>query len=109
MSNWAKIESVLRGHIFKMLSDELGIQLHDRETTGESLTTQEKEQLEAWYVQQDAAETAMLKAAQIPLPNLVFIQDRIDAAISHSPLAFSDSSSLPKKINQNMCVNALVY
>jgi hypothetical protein len=81
MSDWAKIKSVLRGSAF-MLSDELGMQLHDRETTGESLTTQEKAQLEAWYVQQDAAETAMLKAAQMPLPNLVFMQDRIDAAIS---------------------------
>ncbi len=76
-----KIESVLRGLAF-MLSDELGMQLHDRETTGEPLTTQEKSQLEAWYAQQDAAETAMLKAAQMPLPNLVFMQDRVDAAIS---------------------------
>jgi hypothetical protein len=65
-----------------MLSNELGMQLHDRETTGELLTTQEKEQLEAWYAQQDAAEAAMLKAAQMPLPNLVFMQDRIDTAIS---------------------------
>jgi hypothetical protein len=81
MSDWAKIKSVLRGSAF-MLSDKLGMQLHDRETTGEPLTTQEKSQLEAWYAQQDAAETAMLKAAQMPLPNLVFMQDRIDAAIS---------------------------
>jgi hypothetical protein len=65
-----------------MLSDKIGMQLHDRETTGEPLTTQEKEQLEAWYVQQDAAEMIILKAAQMPLPNLVFMQDRIDAAIS---------------------------
>jgi hypothetical protein len=65
-----------------MLSDELGMQLHDRETTGEPLTIQEKEQLEAWYAQQDAAEMIMLEAAQISLPNLVFMQDRIDAAIS---------------------------
>ena len=65
-----------------MLSDELGMQLHDRETTGETLTAEEKEQLEAWYAQQDAAETTMLKAAQMPLPNLVFVQDRIDTAIS---------------------------
>lgn len=64
-----------------MLSDELGMQLHDRETMGESLTTQEKAQLEAWYAQKDAAETAMLEAAQVPLPNLVMLQDRVDATI----------------------------
>jgi heterodisulfide reductase subunit B len=81
MRDWAKIKSVLRGSAF-MFSDELGMQLHDRETTGEILTIQEKEQLEAWYAQQDAAEKAMLKAAQMPLPNLVFMQDRIDTAIS---------------------------
>jgi hypothetical protein len=48
MSDWAKIETVLRGQAF-MVSDELGMQLHDRETIGESLTAQEKAQLEAWY------------------------------------------------------------
>ena len=65
-----------------MLSDELGMQLHDRETTGETLTTQEKAQLETWYAQKDLAEAAMLTTAQVPLPNLVFMQDRIDTAIS---------------------------
>jgi hypothetical protein len=65
-----------------MLSDQLGMQLHDRETTGEPLTTQEKAQLEDWYAQKDMTEAAMLKAAQVPLPNLVFMQDRIDTAIS---------------------------
>ncbi|MGB8702838.1 MAG: hypothetical protein WCD18_25765 [Thermosynechococcaceae cyanobacterium] len=64
-----------------MLSDELGMRLHDRETIGESLTIQEKAQLEAWYAQKDATETAMLEAAQVPLPNLVMLQDRVDAAI----------------------------
>jgi hypothetical protein len=64
-----------------MLSDELGMQLHDRETIGELLSTQEKAQLEAWYAQKDAAEAAMLEVAQVPLPSLVILQDRVDAAI----------------------------
>jgi hypothetical protein len=46
-----------------MLSDEFGMQLHDREAMGESLTIQEKAQLEAWYAPKDAAETAILEAA----------------------------------------------
>jgi cell division protein FtsB len=65
-----------------MVSDELGMQLHDRETIGEPLTAQEKAQLEAWYAQKDAAEAAMLKAAQVPLPNLVVLQDQVDTVIS---------------------------
>jgi hypothetical protein len=77
----ARIQAVLRGKSF-MLNDELGMQLHDscactegdRETTGETLTNQEKVQLEAWYAQKDAAEKAMLEAAQVPLPNLVTLQ-----------------------------------
>jgi hypothetical protein len=64
-----------------MLSDELGMQLHDRETIGEPLTAQEKAQLEAWYAKKDAAEKSMLEAAQVPLPNLVVLQDQIDIAI----------------------------
>jgi hypothetical protein len=76
----ARIQAVLRGKSF-MLNDELGMQLHDRETTGETLTNQEKVQLEAWYAQKDAAEKAMLEAAQIPLPNLVMLQDQVDTSI----------------------------
>jgi hypothetical protein len=64
-----------------MLSDELGMQLHDRETTGELLTPQEKAQLEDWYAQKDAAEKSMLEATQVPLPNLVVLQDQVDIAI----------------------------
>jgi hypothetical protein len=64
-----------------MVSDELGMQLHDRETIGEPLTAQEKAQLEAWYTQKDAAEKSMLEATQVPLPNLVALQDQVDIAI----------------------------
>jgi hypothetical protein len=64
-----------------MLSDELGMQLHDRETRVELLTEQERTQLEAWYAQKDAAEKSMLETAQMPLPNLGVLQDQVDIAI----------------------------
>ncbi len=64
-----------------MVSDKLGMQLHDRETIGELLTAEEKAQLEAWYAQKDAAEKSILEAAQLPLPNLVVLQDRVDIAV----------------------------
>jgi hypothetical protein len=79
--NWAKIESILGGQV-SMVSDELGMQLHDRETIGEPLTAQEKAQLEAWYTQKDTAEKSMLEATQVPLPNLVVLQDQVDIAIA---------------------------
>jgi hypothetical protein len=65
-----------------MLSDVLGMQLHNRETMGEPLTAREKAQLEAWYAQKDAAETAMFAATRVPLPNLVALQNQVDAVIS---------------------------
>jgi hypothetical protein len=80
--DWVKIEPILRGQVY-MLSDELGMQLHDRETIGEQLTAQEKAQLDAWYAQKDAAEKLMLEAGQLPLPNLVALQDQVDIAIEH--------------------------
>jgi hypothetical protein len=41
-------------------------------------------QLEAWYSQKDAAESAMLTATQLPLPNLVMLQDEVDAMLEQS-------------------------
>ena len=64
-----------------MVSDELGMQLHDLETIGESLTAQEKAQLEAWYAQKDTTEKSMLEATQVPLPDLIALQDQVDIAI----------------------------
>jgi hypothetical protein len=69
-----------------MISDELGMQLHDRETTGELLTAQEKAQLEAWYAQKDTAESAILQGTQVQLPNLVMLQGRVDATIEQLTL-----------------------
>jgi hypothetical protein len=43
-----------------MISDELGMQLHDRWTRGQKLTAEERAQLEAWYQQRDAVEAQQL-------------------------------------------------
>ena len=45
-----------------MISDQLGIRLHDRATRGEELTTEEHQQLENWYALQDSAESSLLKS-----------------------------------------------
>src|SRR3989442_9735772 len=43
-----------------MISDEIGQQLHDKETRGAPLTREERAQLKKWYGQQDAAENTRL-------------------------------------------------
>jgi septal ring factor EnvC (AmiA/AmiB activator) len=43
-----------------MISDELGMQLHNRATVSEVLTDDEQTQLEDWYAQKDAAEAILL-------------------------------------------------
>lgn len=43
-----------------MISDELGIELHDRWTRGQPLTAEEQLQLEGWYRLRDAAENEQL-------------------------------------------------
>jgi hypothetical protein len=81
VGSWVKMKAIYLKGLVSMLSDELGMQLHDRETKGEPLTKQERTQLEAWYAQKDAAEKSMLETAQMPLPNLVALQDQVDIAI----------------------------
>jgi predicted nucleic acid-binding Zn-ribbon protein len=53
------------------ISNELGMQLHDRWTRGQVLTVEEQEQLEVWYQQQDAEEAKQLN----PVSTAVEISD----------------------------------
>jgi hypothetical protein len=65
-----------------MVSDELGMQLHDRDTLGEPLTAQEQTQLAEWYAAKDAAEAVMFAATQATLPNLAALETQVDRAIA---------------------------
>jgi len=65
-----------------VISDELGMELHDRYTLDEPLTSQEQTQLEAWYAQQDSAEAALLEQNQPQLPNLAMLQAQLDATLA---------------------------
>lgn len=49
--------------LFAMISNKIGLQLHDKATTGEALTDKEKVQLEAWYAQQDSTESYPVRVA----------------------------------------------
>jgi hypothetical protein len=93
-----------------MVSDELGMQLHDRQTTDQLLTAQEKSQLEAWYAQQDAAEAATFAATQVPLPNLAALQEKVDTAISQLAAdvqqlqqIMQENKSLREEIADSVC------
>jgi hypothetical protein len=65
-----------------MVNDELGMQLHDRDTLGEPLTAQEQTQLAKWYAAKDAAEAAMFAATQATLPSLAALETQVDRAIA---------------------------
>jgi predicted RNase H-like nuclease (RuvC/YqgF family) len=47
-----------------MVSDEVGMKLHDRATRGQTLTAEEQALLQAWYDQGDRAEAEMLARNQ---------------------------------------------
>lgn len=63
-----------------MISDDLGIQLHDRWTQGETLNEAELLQLTAWYAAQDEAEAQSLNLAA-PETDLATLQAQIDTAV----------------------------
>lgn len=46
-----------------MVKDDLGMELHDRATRGEELTSEEQKLLEDWYSAQDRAEIEVLGLA----------------------------------------------
>ncbi len=60
------------------MTDEEALRLHDRAALGESLTDEERAQLEAWYAAQDAAEARDLAAAR---SEPVDLTQRIQAAL----------------------------
>lgn len=55
-------------------------QLHDRATRGEALSKDERQMLEAWYSQQDSAETAVLGSPQAGI-ELSQLENRIAATL----------------------------
>ncbi|MEM9216758.1 MAG: hypothetical protein AAGD25_20710 [Cyanobacteria bacterium P01_F01_bin.150] len=64
-----------------MTPDEIGIQLHDRSTRGETLTSAEQDQLEEWYALQDAQELYLLQEEE-PLSDLSQLRMQVDAALA---------------------------
>jgi hypothetical protein len=70
-----------------MVNDQLGMQLHDRDTLGEPLTAQEQTQLAEWYAAKDATEAAMFAATQTTLPNLAALETQVDRAIAEVALS----------------------
>ncbi|HRQ37046.1 MAG TPA: hypothetical protein PLD25_03915 [Chloroflexota bacterium] len=64
-----------------MISDELGVQLHDRWTRGESLTEEEMAQLAGWYEVQDEAERKLLNIPDTHT-DLVQLQAQVDEAVA---------------------------
>lgn len=62
-----------------MINDEIGKQLHDKASWGESLTAEEQAQLTAWYAAQDAAEADLLPPPAVEV-DLETLQRQVDVA-----------------------------
>ena len=63
-----------------MVSDELGKQLHDRATRGETLSAEEQRQLDIWYTAQDYAEMAML-TLDTATKTVTSLQTQVDSVL----------------------------
>ncbi len=62
-----------------MITDKIGLQLHEMATTGKPLTPKQKEQLEAWYAQQDSAEHYPVKKVKTTADEL---RGQIESALA---------------------------
>ena len=62
-----------------MVSDELGKQLHDRATRGETLSAQERASLETWYAAQDRAEMDALGVSTTD--TVAILQAQVDSVL----------------------------
>ena len=60
------------------MTDEQALRLHDRAALGDSLTEEERAQLDTWYAARDAAEARDLAAAG---PEPIELTQRIQAAL----------------------------
>lgn len=69
-----------------MISEELGMQLHDRWTRGQTLTAEEQVQLEAWYQQQDAAEAQQLNQV-FTAAGIEDLQSQVEMALTQLAVA----------------------
>lgn len=72
-----------------MVSNELGIQLHNRAAQGKTLTAKEQVQLESWYVAQDAADAELLKVAQVETDRLARENERTKQFLEASDQTFA--------------------
>jgi septal ring factor EnvC (AmiA/AmiB activator) len=82
----------------EMISDELGLKLHDRATRGERLAAEERAQLESWYAAQDRAEMVQLGLTE-PARDLSTLQAQVDSATARV-------ATISKQIQKLAAVNA---
>jgi hypothetical protein len=80
-----------------MSTDTAGQQLHDRATRGESLSAEERAQLNAWYARLDAEEGAVLAAAAPP-GSLTVLQAQVAMALAQLVKAAVRSSAAARNL-----------
>jgi SH3-like domain-containing protein len=71
-----------------MISDELGMRLHQRAARGGMLTAKERILLASWYEQQDEAEAELVEAAEAEVERLAIANERTKQALTTSEQTF---------------------
>jgi hypothetical protein len=96
-----------------MISDKIGIQLHDKATKGEPLTDKEKAQLVAWYAQQDSTESYPVQTAdnavgalrlqiESALSQLMKITQRIQQVAAENEAIRLENQSIKLQLAQSL-------
>jgi hypothetical protein len=71
-----------------MISDELGMRLHQRAARGGMLTAKERILLASWYEQQDEGEAELIEAAEAEVERLAIANERTKQALEASEQTF---------------------
>lgn len=67
------------------MTTHIGKELHDRQTRGDQLTSEEQEQLDQWYQEQDEAEGSHL-GQQVATTDISALREQLDNAITQLSL-----------------------
>jgi hypothetical protein len=69
------------GEANSRMSEDRARQLHDRATRGQDLSATERAELDAWYAEQDVAQSALLNGTRAP-QDLAELRAQVDEAMS---------------------------
>lgn len=91
-----------------MVQDDIGMQLHDRATRGEELTSEEQKLLEDWYSAEDRAEMEVLGLATKDGTAADSLRPQVDSALAQLTTVTERINTLAKANERLRRENALL-